>query len=332
MPIFIYFQICKGQDRLKAVVNYDPSFYLIRNLATSRGSVVQLRMIEALASLAGESQESLNLLESMGLLDSLKNGLGAVDILTRFNIIEILSEFGATKAGSQYLDQSGILKRLGEVVQFEVQDDELGTTAIIKLYGKLGSSTDIDFIALDMKYQILSQLQWILVGSDDYTPSESLQVEAMATFGLSGGNIRNLEWVCDSSCASTFIGLLSTLRRDSKVGWYHSLAQILACSKLEEPGQSPFITRLLVSAKSQTTELSMSALTVMISLARYPFGVQVAKFEVIEAVLKTYDDAKRTSNTSLLMNDQVSHLDLIRRQGPFYQRATATVAIQDIAA
>ncbi|KAF9966474.1 hypothetical protein BGZ65_000375, partial [Modicella reniformis] len=103
-------------------------------------------------------------------------------------------------------------------------------------------------------------------------------------------------------------------------------------SRLEGPGQSPFISRLLVSAKSLTAEISMSALAVMIALAHYPFGVQVAKYEIIETMLKTFQATKNTSNSQLLTNDQVSHLDLIRRQGPFYQRSTATVAIQDMAA
>lgn len=40
----------------------------------------------------------------------------------------------------------------------------------------------------------------------------------------------------------------------------------------------------------------------------------------------------REKGEELLTADQISRLDLARRQGAFYQRATATVAIQDIAA
>lgn len=49
-------------------------------------------------------------------------------------------------------------------------------------------------------------------------------------------------------------------------------------------------------------------------------------------MLKTAEEVKKSTGTDLLTADQVSRLDLHRRQGPFYQRATATVSIQDIAA
>ncbi|KAF9193164.1 hypothetical protein BGZ51_004136 [Haplosporangium sp. Z 767] len=261
---------------------------------------------------------------------------------------------------------------MSTVVEEEAEQDSLGVSAIVKLYGKLGASEHVDFVTLDMKHQILSQLERLMAGDEDYVPLESLKVEAMATLGLIGGNIQNVEWVTQSQCGASFVKLLPFLPRDSKVAWYHSLAQILACSpdpspatdkivsdfysRLEGPGQSPFISRLLASAKSQTVDLAMSALSVMIPLARYPFGVQrmgsqrdvisflldrnselshsekVAKHEVIEAMLKTSQEAKTTSGIDLLTADQVSRLDLNRRQGPFYQRATATVSIQDIAA
>lgn len=41
---------------------------------------------------------------------------------------------------------------------------------------------------------------------------------------------------------------------------------------------------------------------------------------------------EKDESEELLTADQISRLDLARRQGAFYQRATATVAIQDIAA
>ncbi|KAF8976067.1 hypothetical protein BGZ46_008592 [Entomortierella lignicola] len=367
-----FLKICNTEERLTVVVSFEDSFRLIKDLASSKNSVVSMRMIELLTELAGRSQGSLNVLQSTGLLDSLKDGIASEDILTRFNIIEILAEFGTTTAGSDFLDQAGILTRIAEVVENEAEQDSLGANAIIKLYGKLGASDKVDFITLDMKYQILAQLEKFMVGTDDFEPDESLKAEAIASFGLVGGNVQNIEWVSESQCAQTFIDRLPSLSRDLKVAWYHSLAQVLTCSanpsketekvvhefysKLEGPGQSPFLARLLVSAKSQTVDLSMSALAVMIPLARYSFGVEqfgthrdalaflqdrnaelthaqkVAKYEVIETMLKTAEDLKRSSNATVLTAEQISRLDLVRRQGPFYQRATATVSIQDIAA
>lgn len=49
-------------------------------------------------------------------------------------------------------------------------------------------------------------------------------------------------------------------------------------------------------------------------------------------MLDTVAREKGGSGQELLTADQISRLDLARRQGAFYQRATATVAIQDIAA
>ncbi|KAG0047783.1 26S proteasome non-ATPase regulatory subunit 5, partial [Linnemannia elongata] len=367
-------KICETQERLEAVINNTEAFNQIKDLANSRDSIVQLRMIEALTELASKSSSTTQLLDSKSLLDPLKSGLTSTDILTRFNILEILAEFGTTLSGSEFLDHSGVLARIADVVENEAGQDSLALNAIVKLYGKLGAAEQVDFVTLDMKYQILGQLERLLVGDDDYEPDESSKVEVMSTIGLIGGNVQNVEWVSQSQCSEEFIITLQSLPRDAKVAWYHSLAQILACSpdpseeteriisefytRLDgDPhSQSAFITRLLTSAKSQSQELAMSALSVMIPLAHYSFGIQkmaaqrdvltflldrnseqshsekVAKHEVITAMLKTAEEVKKSTGTDLLTADQVSRLDLHRRQGPFYQRATATVSIQDIAA
>ncbi|KAG0200103.1 hypothetical protein BGX28_006743, partial [Mortierella sp. GBA30] len=83
--------------------------------------------------------------------------------------------FGATAAGSEYLDHAGVLARIAAVVEKEADQDSLGVNAIVKLYGKLGASEYVDFVTLDMKYQILSQLERLLVGDDEYEPQESVQ-------------------------------------------------------------------------------------------------------------------------------------------------------------
>ncbi|KAG0045869.1 26S proteasome non-ATPase regulatory subunit 5 [Gryganskiella cystojenkinii] len=365
-------KICHPQDRLETVLNYDGSFCAIRDLASSKNSIVQMRMIEALTQLASQSHDAMTAIQRTQLLEPLKTGLSTSDILTRFNIIEILTEFGTSASGSEYLDKSGIMTRLSELIENEVQEDSLGVTAVLKLYGRLGASKEVDFIGLDMKYQILGQLERLLSGDRDFELDEQLKAEIMASIGLIGGNIQNVEWLAQSHCAQTFLKQFATLSRDTKVAWYHSLAQILASSteptpaedgvirgmyaQLEGPGQSPFLARLLTSAKSQSPELSMAALSAMIPLARYPFAVQnmgafrdfitflldrnaelshsekVAKHEVVEGMLKTYERVKTSSGNELLTVDQISHLDLNRRQGPFYQRATATVSILDQAA
>ncbi|KAG0285592.1 26S proteasome non-ATPase regulatory subunit 5 [Linnemannia gamsii] len=367
-------KLCDTQERLEAVINNTEAFTQIKDLTNSRDSIVQLRMIEALTELASKSSETTALLETKSLLDSLKSGLTSTDILTRFNILEILAEFGTTLSGSEFLDHSGVLARIGQVVENEASQDSLGLNAIVKLYGKLGAAEQVDFVSLDMKYQILGQLERLLVGDDEYEPDESSKVEVMSAIGLIGGNVQNVEWVSQSQCSEEFIVALQSLPRDARVAWYHSLAQILACSpdpsqeteriisefytRLDGDShlQSPFVTRLLTSAKSQSQELAMSALSVMIPLAHYAFGVQklatqrdvltflmdrnaeqshsekVAKHEVIVAMLTTAEEAKSSSGADLLTADQVSRLDLHRRQGPFYQRATATVSIQDITA
>ncbi|KAF9121986.1 hypothetical protein BGW39_010121 [Mortierella sp. 14UC] len=368
------FKLCETQERLEVVINDTGAFTQIKDLANSRDSIVQLRMIETLTELASKSNESTQLLESTGLLDSLKSGLTSADILARFNILEILAEFGTTASGSEFLDHSGVLAGIAQVVENEAGQDSLALNAIVKLYGKLGAAEQVDFITLDMKFQILAQLERLLVGDDDYEPDESSKVEVMSAIGLIGGNVQNVEWVSQSQCSEEFITILQSLPRDVKVAWYHSLAQILACSP--DPSQetekiisafytrldgdphlqSPFSARLLASAKSQSQELAMSALSVMIPLAHYSFGVKVlagqrdilaflmdrstdqshsekvAKHEVIVAMLNTAEEAKKSRGTDLLTADQISRLDLHRRQGPFYQRATATVSIQDIAA
>ncbi|KAF9404583.1 26S proteasome non-ATPase regulatory subunit 5, partial [Podila epigama] len=332
-------EVCGTQDRLEIVLNHTQSLSSLRELVNSRNAIVQLRAVEAMTELAGKSPEMVADLDRAGLLAPLMTGLDASDILSRFNIIEILTKFGATAAGSEYLDQAGILTRLSSVVQDETTEDRMGVNAIIKLYGQLGASEQVEFVTLDMKYQILSQLERLLVGDDAYEPDESLRTEAIASFGLIGGNIQNVEWVSQSPSAVSFIDLLSTLTRDAKVTWYHALAQILACSsdtlpetdrivsefynRLEGPSQSPFVSRLLASAKSQTVDLAMAAMSVMIPLARYPFGVKkmaevkelitflldrnvelthagkVARAEVIEAMLATAQNASTSTGQEL---------------------------------
>lgn len=133
-------------------------------------------MVEALTELASKSSSTTQLLDSKSLLDPLKSGLTSTDILTRFNILEILAEFGTTLSGSEFLDHSGVLAGIAQVVENEAGQDSLGLNAIVKLYGKLGAAEQVDFVSLDMKYQILGQLERLLVGDDDYEPEESSKV------------------------------------------------------------------------------------------------------------------------------------------------------------
>lgn len=115
------------------------------------------------------------------------------------------------------------------MVATEAGEDSLSVSAILKLYGKLGDSKAVDFVSLDMKYQILSQLQELLDGrDDDMELDESLKVETTAAIGLIGGNLQNVEWLAQSPCATTFLRQYATLSRETRVAWYHSLAQILA--------------------------------------------------------------------------------------------------------
>ncbi|KAG0078351.1 hypothetical protein BGZ92_001494, partial [Podila epicladia] len=277
-----------------------------------------------------------------------------------------------TEAGTAFLDKMGIFTRLADIVGNDTEQDSLGVNAVIKLYGQLGSAVSVPYPTIDMKFQILAQLERILAGGDeDYHVTESLKQEAIAAVGLTGGNGHNLQWILDSSCGRTFTSMYGSLGRDSRVVWFHALAQILQgrggmsskdrdvqefYERLESGGQSAFVGRLVTAAKSHSVEMALAALSAMIKLANYDFGVQkigqdreaitflldrnadlthagkVARAEVISNILDTVAREKGGSNPELLSADQISRLDLARRQGAFYQRATATVAIQDIAA
>ncbi|KAG0037728.1 hypothetical protein BGZ82_001980 [Podila clonocystis] len=335
----------------------------------SRNAIVQLRTLEVLIEITADSIDGLQALEGMQMLDALKSGLDSSDVLTRFNIIELLGKFG-TEAGTDFLDEMGIFTRLADIVANDIDKDPLSVNAVVKLYGQLGSTLYVPYHTIDMKYHILAQLERIITGDDEeYHVSESLKQEAIAAVGLTGGNGNNLQWLLDSSCGETFTKMYGSLGRDSKVVWFHALAQILQGGggvfsegrdvrdlyERLEAGQSAFVGRLFTAAKSQSVELALAALSAMIKLAHYGFGVQkigqdreavtflldrnvdlthagkVARAEVISNMLDTV--ARRKSESEeLLTADQISRLDLVRRQGAFYQRATATVAIQDITA
>ncbi|KAF8949866.1 hypothetical protein BGZ52_004529, partial [Haplosporangium bisporale] len=333
-------------------------------------SIVQLRTLETLIEITNESPKAIDDFEALGMLDALKSGLDSSDVLTRFNIIELLSKFG-TEEGSDFLDKSGIFARLTDIVANETEQDPLGVNAVIKLYGQLGTAVYVMFPLVERKFGILSQLERILVGGDEtYQVSESLKQEAIAAVGLIGGNSNNLQWLVKSTCGDAFAKMYGSLSRDSRVVYFHALAQILQgggitkggsdvkalFDQLEGSGQSPFVGRLVTAAKSQSIELALAALSAMIKLANHQFGVQkigqdrdaitflldrnlelthagkVARAEVIADMLQTAAYAREKGEEELLTADQISRLDLARRQGAFYQRATATVAIKDIAA
>ncbi|KAG0033547.1 26S proteasome non-ATPase regulatory subunit 5 [Podila clonocystis] len=346
--------------------NNDKVHEMVNN---SRNAIVQLRTLEVLIEITADSINGLQALEGMQMLDALKSGLDSSDVLTRFNIIELLGKFG-TKAGTDFLDEMGIFTRLADIVANDTDKDSLSVNAVVKLYGQLGSAMFVPYHTIDMKYHILAQLERIITGGDEeYHVSESLKQEAIAAVGLTGGNGNNLQLLLDSSCGETFTKMYASLGRDSKVVWFHALAQILQGGggvisegrdvrdfyERLEAGQSAFVGRLFTAAKSQSVELALAALSAMINLAHFGFGVQkigqdreainflldrnvdlthagkVARAEVISNMLDTV--ARRKSESGeLLTADQISRLDLVRRQGAFYQRATATVAIQDITA
>ncbi|KAG0338442.1 hypothetical protein BG000_003945 [Podila horticola] len=363
-------KIISSPQILMEALQDDETRAKIREMANnSRNSIVQLRILEVLIEIMVESIDGLHALEGFGMLDALKSGLDSSDVLTRFNIIEILGKFG-TEAGTNFLDEIGTFTRLSDIVANEIEQDPLSVNAVIKLYGQLGSAVNVSYPTIDMKFQILAQLERMLTGGDDdYPVSESLKQEAIAAVGLTGGNGDNLQWLLDSRCGETFTGMYSRLGRDTKVVWFHALAQILQgggataksrdvkefYGRLEGGGQSAFVGRLVTTAKSRSVELALAALSAMIKLANYDFGVQkigqdreamtflldrnvdlthagkVARAEVISNMLDTVAREKDEPE-ELLTADQISRLDLARRQGAFYQRATATVAIQDIAA
>ncbi|KAF9378624.1 hypothetical protein CPC16_011213, partial [Podila verticillata] len=229
-----------------------------------------------------------------------------------------------TEEGSDFLDKSGIFARLTDIVANETEQDPLGVNAVIKLYGQLGTAVYVMFPL----------------------------------------------WLVKSTCGDAFAKMYGSLSRDSRVVYFHALAQILQgggitkggsdvkalFDQLEGSGQSPFVGRLVTAAKSQSIELALAALSAMIKLANHQFGVQkigqdrdaitflldrnlelthagkVARAEVIADMLQTATYAREKGEEELLTADQISRLDLARRQGAFYQRATATVAIKDIAA
>lgn len=194
------------------------------------------------------------------------------------------------------MDESGIFARLADIVANEIEQDPLGVNAVIKLYGQLGTAVYIMFPLVEKKFGILSQLERILVGGDEaYQVSESLKQEAIAAVGLIGGNGNNLQWLVESTCGHAFAKMYSSLSRDSRVVYFHALAQILQgggfitkggsdvkalFDQLEGSGQSPFVGRLVTAAKSQSLELALAALSAMIKLAQHRFGVQVKDYSL----------------------------------------------------
>ncbi|KAF9975634.1 hypothetical protein BGZ73_000648 [Actinomortierella ambigua] len=370
-------KITETHARLNGLVANGGAQSQIQQLLDSRSAVVRTRMLETIVEMALKSDDAAATMESVGFLEPLVKGLDTSDILTRFNLIEMLAELGSTSSGASFLDRKQVMQRFATAVENHIQTGSLELSAIVKVYGKMGESERVDFAEYDAKYRILDQIEKLMVGDDDFEPDEPLKIETMSSFGLIGGNILNLEYVTSSSCAETFSGILASLRRETKVAWFHTVAQIFSCSvdpshetervahifykKLEGQGQSAFIARLLAAVKSQAIELSMAALTLLITLSAYPFAVKamgqhrelisflvdrgadlthaakVARHESIQAILATVrrhtqEQSHGITLPPLLHPDQLSRLELVYREGPFFQRATATVAIKDLAA
>ncbi|KAG0224036.1 26S proteasome non-ATPase regulatory subunit 5 [Actinomortierella wolfii] len=370
-------KITDTRPRLDALVSNERARNQVYQLLSSKSTVIRTRMMETVVEMAVKSDDAHATVESAGFLEPLIKELDTSDILTRFNLIEMLAELGATSSGASFLHRKNVLQRFATAVENRTQTGSLELSAIVKMYGKMGESQRVDFAEWDAQYRILDQLEKLMEGDDDFEPDEPLKIEAMSSFGLIGGNILNLEYVTNSSCAETFSSILASLRRDTKVAWFHTVAQVFSCSvdpthetervahafykKLEGQGQSAFIARILAAAKSQAIELSMAALSLMIALSSYPFAVKamgqhreymtflfdrsadlthaakVARHETIEGMLKTVrrhsqEEAHGITLPPLLTPDQTSRLNLVYREGPFYQRATATVAIKDLAA
>ncbi|KAG0254108.1 26S proteasome non-ATPase regulatory subunit 5 [Actinomortierella ambigua] len=373
-------KITNTRARLDALVSEEGARNQIQQLLNSESAVVRTRMLETIVEMALKSDDAEATIESVGFLEPLVKDLSTTDILTRFNLIEMLAELGATASGASFLDRKQVLQQFATAVEQPTRTGSLELSAIVKVYGKMGESERVDFAEYDAKYRILDQIEKLMVGDDDFDPDEPLKIEAMSSFGLVGGNILNLEYVTNSACAETFSSMLASLRREAKVAWFHTVAQIFSCSidpsheteriahafykKLEGQGQSPFMARLLAAAKSQAIELAMAALTLMLTLAAYPFAVKammasqhhrdmmaflldrdsdlthaakVARHETIQRILTTVrrhalEDAHGITLPPLLTPEQLSRLDLAYREGPFFQRATATVAIKDLAA
>lgn len=73
--------------------------FVISVLYFLRNSIVQLRTLETLIEITNESPMAINDFKALGMLDALKSGLDSSDVLTRFNIIELLAKVERKKRG-----------------------------------------------------------------------------------------------------------------------------------------------------------------------------------------------------------------------------------------
>jgi 26S proteasome non-ATPase regulatory subunit 5 len=246
--------------------------------------IVKMRVYELLVSIANISQLSLNRIENFGHLKDLLNDFDNVkeDPLVALNFIQIMTDLGSTPFGTQYLQNSDILKTIAHKLS-NIENDIFANILIpgyIKMFGTIAHNEPN---ILNEYPIVLNKLLSLLDESDPNLIFCSIDAFANISLRNSGKKILEGHPVLVQNYLEKIGFLLRSGNTDFKTRALVSLSKVLQISESDPNGE---VTALTESWFRQL--FSDGAMSLLLSLCKEPLlEIKLEAFECVR-VLATH--------------------------------------------
>jgi 26S proteasome non-ATPase regulatory subunit 5 len=237
-----------------------------------------VRVYELLVNIANISQLSLNRIENCGHLKNLLNDFNDVkeDPLVALNFIQIMTDLGSTPFGTQYLQNSNILKAMAHKLS-DIENDIFANILIpgyIKMFGTIAHNEPN---ILNEYPIVLNKLLSLLDESDPNLIFCSIDAFAIIASRNSGKKILERHPVLVKNYLEKIGFLLRSGNTDFKTRALASLSKVLQITESDPTGEATALT------ESWFRQLfSDRAMSLLLSLCKEPF--QEIKLEAFECV------------------------------------------------
>ncbi|RUS22893.1 hypothetical protein BC937DRAFT_95323, partial [Endogone sp. FLAS-F59071] len=336
--------------------------YSVLSTVLRVNDIVKFRVYELAARIAGSSLEAFDKSEDMGLLDGVVGEVKSNDLLVKLNAVEMISQLATTQSGYDFLEKSGVVDELADVLRGEHSPDVTVTLvkcAALKFFGNLSGVQDVDFAAVQEKHAIFKQ-----IGQHLDSRNLEAKVTTLAVIGLIGSTPRGLRLLHEQPARprllDDFVDSYRSAAGNVKIAALQALSNLLRVGESitpdvstmteslyrELPGNPTTIDSLIVYARSPVEDLRVAVFSVFQAIAERSWGRKELsgsknfidyilnrttetthggktwKFSIIQTLV-TADDAEQTIDRPTL-----DRLTRYVQQGPFFVYTEAAVAME----
>ncbi|RUS30362.1 proteasome non-ATPase 26S subunit-domain-containing protein, partial [Jimgerdemannia flammicorona] len=234
------------------------------------------------------SAEAFERTEAAGLLDGVVGEIKSHDLLVKLNAMEMIAQLAITQSGYTFLERSGVIGELAEVLRAEDDADVAVTLvkcAALKFFGALAGVEDVDFAAVQESHAVFKQITLHLDSRN-----MEVKITTLAVVGLIGSTPRGLRLLHEQKATprllDAFVGAYRPAVGDVRIAALQALSHLLRGGEYVTPeisditeslyrelrGNPTTIDSLLTHAKSPVEDLRVAAFSVIEAVAGHPWG------------------------------------------------------------